>query len=222
MNRGYARILIAMIFFQATMFSARAELIGLVMVFSKPLRRISSSLGSFYRLHSSDMASLIELEVSLSKIGNLINTNIVILGGNYHAPNTSWGSNQVLDDLATSERLVEIANEYYLEQLVKELTGIHSNTRNILDLVFTNYNTIVNNVKIIPRISDHDIVSFTVNLAPEKKRVAKRIKIYIRKRTDQENLNQQLRSFTTQFENSTTNMPVDGKRKVSNHNLYHG
>ena len=35
-------------------------------------------LGSFHRPHSSDMASLIELDVSLSKIGNLINTNRII------------------------------------------------------------------------------------------------------------------------------------------------
>ena len=56
----------------------------------------------------------------------------------------------------------------------------------------------MNNVKITPGISDHDIVSFTVNLAPKKKRFAKR-KIYIRKRTDQEKLNQQLRSFAAQF-----------------------
>ena len=170
-------------------------------------------LGSFYRPHSSEMASLIELDVSLSKIGNLINTNSVILGGDFNAPNISWENNQVLDHLATSERLTEIANEYDLEQLVKEPTRIHGNTRNSLDLVFSNNNTIVNNFKITPGISDHDIVSFTVNLALKKKRLAKR-KIYIRKRTDQEKLNQQFRSFATQFENSTTNMSVGGKWKV--------
>lgn len=159
------------------------------------------------------MASLIELDVYLSKIGNLINTNSVILGVDFNAPNISWGSNQVLDHLTTSERLMEMANEYVLEQLVKEPTRIHGNTRNILDLVFTNNNTIVNNVKIIPGISDHDIVFFTVNLAPKKKHLAKR-KIYIRRRTDQEKLNQQLGSFAAQFEDSTTNMSVDGKWKV--------
>ena len=88
---------------------------------------------------------------------------------------------------------------------------------NILDLVFTNNNAVVS-VKITPRISDHDIVSFTVNLAPKKKRLAKR-KIYIRKRTDQEKLNKQLRSFATRFVNSTTNMSVDGKWKVFVQNI---
>ena len=67
------------------------------------------------------------------------------------------------------ERLTEIANEYDLEQLVKEATRIHGNTRNIFDMVFTSNNTIVNNVNITPGISDHDIVSFTVNLTPKKK-----------------------------------------------------
>ena len=159
--------------------------------------------------------SLIELDVSLSKIGNLINANSVNLGGDFNAPNIkfSWGSNQVLDHLATSERLMELANEYDLEPLVKEPTRIKGNTRNILDLVFTNNNTTVNTVKITPGISDHDIVFFTVNLAPKKKHLAKR-KIYIRKRTDQEKLNQQLRSFAAQFESSSTNMSVDGKWKV--------
>ena len=175
-------------------------------------------LGSFYRPHLSYMASLIELDVSLSKIANLINTNSVILGGDFNAPNISWENNQVLDHLATSERLTEIANEYDLEQLVKEPTRIHSNTENILDLVFTNNNTTVNNAKITRGISDHDIVSFTVNLAPKKKRLAKR-KIYIRKRSDQEKLNKQLSGFATQFVNSTTNMSVDGKWKVFVQNI---
>ena len=102
------------------------------------------------------MASLIELDVSLSKIGNLINSNSVILGGDFNAPNISWENNQVLDHLATSEGLMEIANEYDLDQLVKEQTRIHGNRRNILDLVFTNNNTNVINVKITPGISDHD------------------------------------------------------------------
>lgn len=60
-------------------------------------------LASFYRPHLSDMASLIELHVSLSEIGNLINTNSVILGGNFNAPNISWENNQVLDHLATQK-----------------------------------------------------------------------------------------------------------------------
>ena len=94
--------------------------------------------GSFYRPHSSDMVSLNELDVSLSKIGNLINTNSVILGGDFNAPNISWENNQDLGHVATSERLTEIINEYDLEQLVNEPTRIHGTTRNTLDLVFTN------------------------------------------------------------------------------------
>lgn len=71
---------------------------------------LSTLLRSFYRPHSSDIASLVELDVSLSKIGNLIDTNSVILGGDFNAPNNiSLGSNEVLDHLATSERLTEIA-----------------------------------------------------------------------------------------------------------------
>lgn len=76
------------------------------------------------------------------------------------------------------------------------------------------------NVKITPGISDHDIVSFTVNLAPKKKSLVKhKLMIYIRKRTDQEKLNRQLRNFATQFENLPTNISVDGKWKVFVQNI---
>ena len=115
------------------MFSIRTELISLVVVFSKLLikkdiivnhrddfdsnceilwaqcqvqskKSKSILLGSFYRPHLSNMASLIELDVSLSKIGNLINTTTVILGGDFNALNISWENNQVLIHQATQKK----------------------------------------------------------------------------------------------------------------------
>ena len=61
-------------------------------------------------------------------------------------------------------------NTDVLNQLVKEPTR----DDNILDLVMTNKVNIINNVRVIPGISDHDMVVFDVNLVCRRKKPVRR------------------------------------------------
>ena len=65
--------------------------------------------------------------------------------------------------------------------------------------MLTNNKNIINNVRVIPGISDHDIVLFEVNLALRKEKPVKR-KFYIRKRADNTRIKKELQEFANDFE----------------------
>jgi hypothetical protein len=67
----------------------------------------------------------------------------------------NWDNNSVAPgarDRALCELLLDIKNQFNLDQLVKEPTR----EDRILDLFFTSNPTLMNNATVIPRISDHD------------------------------------------------------------------
>ena len=78
-----------------------------------------------------------------------------------------------------SERLIEIIDHHDLYQDVNKPTRRTETSNNILDVVFSSISSVIGDVKVVPGISDHDIVFFTVNLSCHRKKIAKR-KIYIR------------------------------------------
>ena len=136
---------------------------------------------SFYRPNRNDIDSLQELGSSIFKLGNRLNTNNVIVAGDFNAPNHKWNDLEPTTNWSfNSERLLKIIDDRGLTQLVQELTKPNIN---IIDLVLTNNNNIMNDAGIIPGISDHDMVLFEVNLAPRKEKPVKR-KFNIRKRAD--------------------------------------
>ena len=75
--------------------------------------------------------------------------------------------------------------------------------------MLTNNKNIINNVRVIPGISDHDIVLFEVNLALRKEKPVKR-KFYIRKRADNTRIKKELQEFVNDFE-VMKNESVDAK-----------
>ena len=65
-------------------------------------------LSSYYRPHVSDENSLHELQASLFEMGNSINSNDVVLAGDFNAPNINWVNNEMNGNVATSEKLLDI------------------------------------------------------------------------------------------------------------------
>ncbi|CAB3986093.1 Hypothetical predicted protein, partial [Paramuricea clavata] len=157
-----------------------------------------------------DMVSLDELNNSLFKLSDKLNNQHVILAGDFNAPNIDWKDYAPVKASVHSDRLLEIINEHGLNQMVKEPTRSQGETHNILDMIFTNNENIINNVKVLPGISDHDIVYFQVNLNCKKKRHVKR-KIFIRKRADKELIQQKLRELANNFECSVKQESLDTK-----------
>ena len=98
-----------------------------------------------------------------------------------------------------------------LTQLVKEPTR----GNNIIDLVTTNNDNIVNKVRVIPGISDHSMVLFEVNLSCKKRKPVKR-KIYIKKRADSSLIEKELQDLAhetmkSKTTSTDTDKPVDEK-----------
>ena len=135
-------------------------------------------------------------------MGDKLNKNNVIVAGDFNAPNINWTDYNATNSFSASDRLLAtIAGEHGLHQVVREPTRRQGDTQKILDLVLTNNDKIVNNIKVVQGISDHDIVLFQVNLACKKKRYVKH-KIYIRKRANTDRIKEELQNFADHFEQS--------------------
>ena len=176
----------------------------------KNRRSKSLFFASFYRPNVNDLNSLNELDASLFKLGDKINTNNVILAGDFNAPNINWNDLNIPNGPTMSERLLDVACEHGFTQLVQEPTRKQGETENILDLVLTNNDKIISNVQILPGISDHDMVFFYVNLACSKKRRIK-CKIYMRKKADTTRIQEELQDLVNTFNERMIHESVEAK-----------
>ena len=160
--------------------------------------------GSYYRTNASDMRSLEELEASYLKIGDNIHKNNVIIAGDFNAPDIDW------QNPVDSNRLVELIDDHDFSQLVHEPTRRQGETHNTLDLVLSNNKNIVRNVQVVPGISNHDIVLFTVNTTCKMKKNIKR-KIYFRKKADTNRIKEELKKLADSVNLNSESKTVDEK-----------
>jgi hypothetical protein len=77
---------------------------------------------------------------------------------------------------------------------VLEPTRITETQSNTLDLFFTNNNTLVNQVRVIPGISDHEAVVIESSLRPIKKLVITR-EVWQYRKEDYDNLKKELNEY---------------------------
>ena len=135
-------------------------------------------VGSFYKPPSTtDQEYFKPLEDSLA----LIPTDAYIyLGGDFNLADIDW-SNQTPRPNATNSkqcnRLITLAEDFSLDQLVDFPTRCDEDNANTLDLFFTNHRSLVQTTKSIPGVADHDIVYVESNLKPQCSKTNKR-KIY--------------------------------------------
>ena len=120
---------------------------------------------SFYRPPICEMEPLLSLNAALKVIAEKeANYPVIILGGDFNLPHISWdnGCGQVNPSpaygLQVNNTLLDIVNDFHLEQLVHENT--HDN--HTLYLIFCTNPARVTSVSVIPGISDHDAVFFLV------------------------------------------------------------
>ena len=105
--------------------------------------------------------------------------------------------------------MVELIDNRDFSQLVHEPTRRQGETHT-LDLVLSNNKNIVRNVQVVPGISDHDIVLFTVNTTCKKKKNIKR-KIYFRKKADTDRIKEELKKLADNVNLNSENKTVDEK-----------
>ena len=162
-------------------------------------------IGAYYKPHESDQASFEELIKSLTLV-NQTNSTVWLLG-DFNLPKIDWENLKPLPDCGHPtfyRECIEALNDCLLEQTVTSPTP----GQNILDLFFTTNPTLVENVSIIPGLSDHDIVLAKVNAKPEiSKQVPCTILLY--KKADWDQLKQSMRdlhSELTQSDLATTSV----------------
>lgn len=99
--------------------------------------------------------------------------------------------------------------EAFSDCLLEQMVTTPTRGQNILDLFFTSNPTLVNNVSVLPGLSDHDIVLAKVNSRPElTKQVPRDIPLY--KRADWDQLKQSMRDLLSELESdpATTDSQV--------------
>ncbi|EDO37639.1 predicted protein [Nematostella vectensis] len=107
------------------------------------------------------MDSLDALEVSLSKVVQSAGNRHIILTGDFNLPSIDWVTSNVpygAKDVNLCKRLLDIAHDFHLEQLVHEPTRYGPTSANTLDLVFSSKPDLLSDIQVIPGVSDHEQV----------------------------------------------------------------
>ena len=94
--------------------------------------------------------------------------------------------------------MLEIASDHNLDQFVLEPTRRQGKVANILDLVFTNNASLIQDTQVVPGRSDHDMVITDLSLEPPRRRPQKG-KVYIRKRANVQQIKSDLLSFANYY-----------------------
>ena len=122
-------------------------------------------MGSFYRPPSTSVDYLEQLELSMNnmKKHSGIDGKYVLLGGDFNLPDIDWEEGSVESNpqytAAINWKMIDIANDFNLTQIVSEPTR----QGNILDLLFTSHQYLVDKVYIVPGMSDYDAVISDIN-----------------------------------------------------------
>ena len=122
---------------------------------------------SYYRPPNDHLQSLEALHDSLTKLYRSQKTppNVVI-AGDFNPPDINWTNHQTTNNSTASKhnKLLEITNDFGLQNMVNDPTRIASG--NILDLILTSNPSIIINTHTTPGMSDHESMTFNVNLNP--------------------------------------------------------
>lgn len=101
---------------------------------------------------------------------------IIWLSGDFNAPNINWQTLSIPPEspyLNTQQLLLDIIQDYGLSQMVLNPTRLN----NILDLFFTNVPNLINNVRVVSGLSDHDIVQSKIRTSILKQ-ASRKIPLY--------------------------------------------
>jgi len=137
-------------------------------------------------------------------------SNIIVIGGDLNLGDINWNSLTV-DIGATraeeSNKLLELADSFSLQQLIHEPTRITDTTQNILDLLFINNPTLVDNIKVIPGFSDHCIPFIDITSTP-RINYKERRKIFLFDKADWEGFKSELVTFGLELKNLSDELSV--------------
>ena len=134
-------------------------------------------LASYYNPKTSNEDSIEELGISLERARTTKNAFIVV-GGDFNLPGWNWLTRTLKPESTCQKnhyKFGDILDDNGLVQLVDEPTR----GPNTLDLVITNNPSRFTRTKIIPGLSDHDIVFSEIDTKPiSRKQIPRKIPLY--------------------------------------------
>ena len=137
---------------------------------STTINSVSVLFGCIYRSPSSDHAESTADLIEMLKHPDILKHNKIVITGDFNYPGIDW-SNLCSSSGADSD-FIECINDLFLQQLILNPTRHRSGQKsNILDLVLTNDESIVNNIQHLSPIgkSDHDVLLLTLDIASSNK-----------------------------------------------------
>jgi hypothetical protein len=164
---------------------------------SKPL-----FIGSYYRPTNDNPEPVFELDASLSKLSHSSAMPNVILGGDFNLPSIDWKNYDVKPNpqygYRVNRSMLNVVEEHGLNQHVHEPTRLDS----ILDLLLTTNPNLVEHVKVYPGMSDHSVVTATVNIRARLNKKPPR-KIFLFRKMNEEGIREDASKFHDSFFEST-------------------
>jgi hypothetical protein len=166
------------------------------------------TVGSFYRPRPDDDISLSFLNESLSRI-NSNSKSVILLGGDFNLGHIDWKTCSTIPgkpNIKQHQELLDLAADHSLTQLVDKATR----NDKTLDLLFSNYPSIINNIETIPPIgeADHDIILTSCNTSLRRCKANPR-KIFKYSKANWENIKQDLQTTYIELTQEHQNYDVD-------------
>ena len=165
-------------------------------------------IGSFYRHTNTDKKSLNTLYENVSQIHGGKKLPNIIIAGDFNLPDVNWSLNsyntQPQYGAGVNELAIDLMNELSLTQMVNESTG----GNNILDLLFSSSPDQVDNVKVVPGISDHHAVTAEVLIKPKRSKLKAR-KVFQYGRADEEAIRRDVVKLGKEFQKDTRSLDAD-------------
>ena len=141
--------------------------IELLMLDVHYLKNKSFMFGVFYRPPARNTRCLEILQKNLEPLAPEAE---IILVGDFNLKDVDWTSRLMLKNSVDYELFSDILSDNFLTQMVlKHTTGV-----SILDLVLTNNSDVICDVEVGEPISDHNIISFNVNVHPNHRKSSER------------------------------------------------
>ena len=156
---------------------------------------------SFYRPPESPAINIEHLASSLSDIQTKFKNVVTVVAGDINLGDIDWVNCIVKPyarESAKCASFLDLCNEFFLDQLVTEPTGISGATKNILDLVLTTHPNFIEWCKVVPGLSDHEAVTFSLNFKPKVNRKVPR-KVFMFGKAGMSSMKSDMEDFQQSF-----------------------
>ena len=163
---------------------------------------------SIYRPPGNSIEPLYELNDILTSIHECSNSPAILLAGDLNLPDLKfedgicYTSHNPTYGYEINSFFVAMMNDYGFEQFVTQPTR----EDHLLDLVLSTDPEIIENVQVVPGISDHEAITCQLVLPMDKPTSNSLRKVYQYHRADVSGINEELSNFTTSF---LSNSPYD-------------